>query len=323
MVINTEYNSLAFEWTPSGKHDKRFIAIAIGSLIVALAVGFTLSTIQVPVEDRKARKAVPERIAEFILEQEKQKPKIEPKPEPKPKPEPEPKPIEKPEPRVKKEQEKKDLKPLTQEQKKAREKAQETGLLALTNELADLIDTSSIDTMVARKVATKATPTKVASLDKSVLSSGAGQGSGGIDGGQYTDATIATTKLSQQEILAVRQSLLTSGQVEKIVSEESSQGVNANSRSEEEITLVFDQNKSKLYSIYNRERRKNPGLRGKIILEITIAPEGSVVSINIVSSELNNPALERRLLARIKQFKFSADKSKAITVTYPIEFLPS
>lgn len=319
MTANLEYNSLAFEWTPRGKRNNRFAIIVVSSLLFALLIGITLSSIQVPTEDRKARKAIPERIAEFILEKEKEKPKVIPEPIPKPKP----KPIEKLEPRVKKKQEKKDLKPLTKEQKKAREKAQESGLLALTNELADLIDTSDINHMVRGKVAKESMPAKVASLDKSVLSEGVSKGSGGVDGGKYTDATIASTRLSQQEIMAVRQSLLSSDKVEKIRQNEEAKGANGNYRSEEEITLVFDQNKSKLYSIYNRERRKNPGLKGKIVLEITIAPDGKVVSINIVSSELDNPKLERSLLARIKMFKFSADKSKPITVTYPIEFLPS
>ncbi|TQV76426.1 energy transducer TonB [Aliikangiella marina] len=317
MVANPDYNTLAYDWRPLGRQDNRFLIILVSSLVFALVIGFVLSSIEVPVEERQKQKAIPERIADFILEKEKEKPKVVPPPKP------EPKPLPKPEPRVKKQQERKSDKPLTEEQKKAREKAQDTGLLALTSELADLIDTSEIDSMVATSVNKQSDPTKVAALDKSVLTSGVGKGSGGVNSDNYGDATIGSSSLSQKEILAVRQSLLASDKVQDVADSDDQSETSGSYRSEEEITLVFDQNKSKLYSIYNRERRKNPGLKGKVVIELTISPEGKVVDINIVSSELNNPRLERSLVARIKLFKFSADKSREITVTYPIEFLPS
>ena len=78
-----------------------------------------------------------------------------------------------------------------------------------------------------------------------------------------------------------------------------------------------------MYSIYNRARRTNPSLKGKIVLEITILPSGKVSNVKIVSSELNDKKLESRLVSRIKLFNFGARDVKAVTVTYPIEFLPS
>ncbi|MCK4708418.1 MAG: energy transducer TonB, partial [Gammaproteobacteria bacterium] len=94
-------------------------------------------------------------------------------------------------------------------------------------------------------------------------------------------------------------------------------------RAEEGITIVFDQHKSQLYTIYNRARRKNPGLKGKIVLEITVAPSGKVTKIRVISNQLNDSKLETRLVKRIKQFNFGAQLVEEITVTYPIEFLPS
>lgn len=320
MINNIAYENLALDWSPSGRGDNRFVIIAIISLLVGGLIGFTLSSLDVPVEERKARTVIPERIAQLVLEQEKKKPKVVPKPPPKPKP------VVKPKPRVKKKPENtKDTKPLTKVQKEAREKAKDTGLLALGSELADLIDTSEINSMVGGKVSQSSGATKTASLDKTVLTKGVGQGTGGINDGQYAEAKIATADLSPQELTRVRQSLLSKEQQEKKVAADKSQANSSggNVRAEEEITLVFDQNKSKLYSIYNRERRQNPGLKGKIVLEITIAPNGKVTSVKVVSSELNNPKLEKSLISRIKLFKFSSDKTSPITVTYPIEFLPS
>lgn len=86
---------------------------------------------------------------------------------------------------------------------------------------------------------------------------------------------------------------------------------------------MFDRNKGILYKLYNHARRKNPGLKGKIVLRLTIAPSGKVNSIEIVSSELNDPKLETRLVRRIRNFDFGAKNVESMSVTYPIEFLPS
>jgi TonB family protein len=95
------------------------------------------------------------------------------------------------------------------------------------------------------------------------------------------------------------------------------------SRSIEEIKIVFERNKGAIYAIYNRALREEPSLQGKVVLELKIAPAGQVVDLRIVSSELKSPDLERKLLARIKQFDFGAKDVDAITVTWPVDFLPS
>ena len=78
------------------------------------------------------------------------------------------------------------------------------------------------------------------------------------------------------------------------------------SRSIEEIKLVFERNKGAIYAIYNRALREDPALQGKVVLELKIAPSGEVVDVRIVSSELKASELERKLLARIRQFDFGA-----------------
>jgi TonB family protein len=95
------------------------------------------------------------------------------------------------------------------------------------------------------------------------------------------------------------------------------------SRSIEEIKLVFERNKGAIYAIYNRALREEPALQGKVVLELKIAPAGQVIDLRIVSSELKSPDLERKLLARIKQFDFGAKDVDMITVTWPVDFLPS
>jgi TonB family protein len=95
------------------------------------------------------------------------------------------------------------------------------------------------------------------------------------------------------------------------------------SRSIEEIKIVFERNKGAIYAIYNRALRDEPSLQGKVVLELKIAPSGQVIDLRIVSSELKAPELERKLLARIRQFDFGAKDVDLMTVTWPVDFLPS
>jgi TonB family protein len=95
------------------------------------------------------------------------------------------------------------------------------------------------------------------------------------------------------------------------------------SRSIEEIKLVFEKNKGAIYAIYNRALREDPGLQGKVVLELKIAPAGNVLDCRIVSSELKSPELESKLLARIRQFDFGAKDVDQMVVTWPVDFLPS
>ncbi len=95
------------------------------------------------------------------------------------------------------------------------------------------------------------------------------------------------------------------------------------SRSREEIELVFDRNKGAIFALYNRALRSDPTLEGKLVLRLTISPDGSVTFCEVVSSELGDPDLEAKLVARIKLFRFEAKDVEPITTTKPIDFFPA
>ena len=95
------------------------------------------------------------------------------------------------------------------------------------------------------------------------------------------------------------------------------------SRSREEIELVFDKNKGAIFALYNRALRRDPSLEGKLVLRLTIDPSGTVSFCEIVSSELNDDELERKLVQRVKLFKFESKNVEAITTTKPIDFFPA
>ena len=95
------------------------------------------------------------------------------------------------------------------------------------------------------------------------------------------------------------------------------------SRSIEDIKLVFERNKGAIYALYNRALRDDPALQGKVVLELKIAPDGQVQGVRIISSELKAEELEKKLLARIRQFDFGAKDVDLMVVTWPVDFLPS
>ncbi len=95
------------------------------------------------------------------------------------------------------------------------------------------------------------------------------------------------------------------------------------SRALEDVRLVFERNKGSIYAIYNRALRDEPSLQGKVVLKLVIAPSGAVVDLRIVSSELKMPDVESKLLSRIKTFDFGAKDVNEMSITYPLDFLPS
>ncbi len=94
-------------------------------------------------------------------------------------------------------------------------------------------------------------------------------------------------------------------------------------RTIDELQLVFDRNKGALYTIFNRALRDNPSLRGKMVLDITISPDGSVSKLTLVSSELGDADLEHKILERIKMINFGAKAVPPFNYpNYPIVFQP-
>lgn len=96
------------------------------------------------------------------------------------------------------------------------------------------------------------------------------------------------------------------------------------SRTDEEIQIVFDRYKATLYRIYNRELRTNPLLKGKMMLRISIKPDGTVSLCKLESTDMDSPALIKEVVERIGRFNFGAKAGVPVTtILYPIDFLPA
>jgi hypothetical protein len=95
-------------------------------------------------------------------------------------------------------------------------------------------------------------------------------------------------------------------------------------RTDEEIQIVFDRYKASLYRIYNTELRKDPTLRGNMLIRISIEGSGAVSMCKVESTDLSSAELVARIVERIKRFNFGPKEGvQKVTILYPIDFLPS
>ena len=310
-------HSLSLPWSISAEDERRFRKVLITILLLTITLGVAipmLPQIKKPVEKEIE---LPPRVAKLIFEKH-----IQPKPKPKPKPvqKPKPKPEAKKKPLPKKKTPPKVVKKAPVEKPKvdaieqARKKASSAGLLAMQDSLVDLRDQSVDELRGAKRLSNNGSSAR--KTQRALITSKVGSGSQGIRTAAMSRDT-GSTQLAARTATKVKSSISTTSANSKRKNSKTA------SRSIEEIQIVFDRNKSAIYSLYNRALRKDPTLQGKLVLSLTIAPSGKITKIDLLSSELGDAALERKLVQRIKMFNFGAKQVGAVTLTYPIDFLPA
>ena len=312
-MVALDYRELALGWRPASDRDAFFNKLATGALLLTLILSVVLSSIPVPKDAPAVRAKVPERVARYIKERPKP-----PRPAPK---------IEQPRPPEQLVRpQRAERKPFTAAEEKARARVQDKGLVALSGELATLADASRVNAMAARTLTGGASSKQAATVDTRILNGDArGTGQGPAVAQTLRAGTANAPKLEQgqsggQALLAKADTLNSSGAQP---SSRTGGRKGGGGRGNEDVAIVMDKHKSALYALYNRARRNNPGLKGKIVLVITILPSGRVANVVMKSNELNAPELEASLLARIRQFDFGAVAGEPFTVTVPVEFVPS
>ena len=306
------YRLFVLPWTQLDEDDGLLRKITRVLLVVSLVLGLVIPFIPVPEEDLEKVEELPPRLAQLLLEKQQPKPKPAPKKVEKKKEE---KKEEKKKEKKKKEKPKPKEKTEAERIEQPRKKAASTGLLAFSDELADLRDTS-VKLNKTKPLSKGATAAKT--VKRNILTGGAAS-SGGIDTSQLSSG-VGRSSLEGRETTQVESPV---DMVAKAAPRATSGGSGKPSRTYEEVSLIFDRNKGAIYSLYSRALRKDPTLQGKVVLEITIDPSGRVTACKVVSSELNNTALERKLVARVKLLNFGAKNVDVMIVTYPIDFLPS
>jgi len=86
------------------------------------------------------------------------------------------------------------------------------------------------------------------------------------------------------------------------------------------IAKVVNKNIGQVRYCYERTLLKAPNVRGKVILEWTIAPTGKVRSVSTSFSSVNADALTRCIMRKIKGWKFPKPKGGQVIVAYPFVF---
>jgi TonB family protein len=308
------YHSPVLPWSVSEEDEERFRRILKRALIAFVVLALIMPWLPVPKFERASIEAVPPRLAKLLLERQPPAPPPVKAREPEVA-KPEPKPVE-PKPVKKAEVPKPDIK----RTEAARAKAERSGLLAFKDELADLRGNAVTANVQKNQKLVQGSGTGPAKpSERSLITSAATRGSGGINtaalsrdtGGGGLSGHAGTTRVGSPVGEGGGGGAVHRG------------GGGKASRSIEEIKLVFDRNKGSIYTIYNRALREDPTLQGKVVLKLTIAPSGQVLDCQVVSSELRAPEVERKLLARIKQWDFGAKQVEVMVVTWPVDFLPS
>jgi TonB family protein len=189
-------------------------------------------------------------------------------------------------------------------------------------EMREALQTDAVETAAATVSNSAGQATQV---DRSMINSGQTRGSGGINVGAYASHDTGGVALSGRETTKVKSGLADASKKAAGATNAgggNSDGAGGAARSEEDIRKVMEQYKASFFSIYNRALKEDATLQGKVVVKLVIDPTGQVVDAAIVSSELKNPALEAKILAKIKSINFSAGNVARFTVNYSFDFLP-
>ncbi len=306
------YRSYALPWELGLDQEDRFREILKRVAVAVLALAMVLSLLPLPERDEFAVREVPPRFARLLLD----KPQPPPPPVLRQAPEaPEPEPA-KPEKVVEKQPE---PGPQSDTIEKARKKAAMAGLLPFADELAELRDNQAVAAVVNRRQLAGAAGAAERS-ERALITSRAGRASGGINTASMSRDT-GGVGLAGRDSTAVASTV--AGLADRAAAARRSGDPDRPARSREEIEMVFDRNKGAIYALYNRALRRDPTLQGKLVLRLTIEPSGMVSACEIVSSELADKELQRKLVQRVKLFRFAAKDVAPVTTTKPIDFFPA
>ncbi len=316
------YHAQIMPWARGCEEDERMHRSLEVSLAACLMLALLISIVDLPILERSEVIAVPERIAKLVREQLPPPPPIETVAEPdipdEEIPEPEPELVQELPEELPENMEEvivaEEIQPDTREQVKSK------GILAFRDSFASRANIEPTAQLGSQARLSNAGEQAVGRPTRSMVTSNAPGSSGGINlasisrdvgGGGQAIAGVQVTRVASSIGGAEGANRPLSG------------GALAG-RTDEEIQIVFDRYKAALYRLYNRELRKDPTLRGQLVLRLTIEPDGSVSFCQVQSSDMGAPSLAEQVVARVNNFDFGAKEDiVAVTIIYPIDFLPA
>ena len=313
------YRAQVMPWARGEEEDKRLRKSLASSLVTSFAVVTILSMIALPVLDKSEEMELPERMARLVRqERTPPPPPVEqpPLPEELPEPEPAEELVEElvPEAVTNQPQVAEAPQPDTREQVKSK------GILAFRDSFASAADIRPTAQLGSQARVSNAGTNSVGRPERMMVTTTAPGSSGGINLSDYSrDFGGGGGGLDGVAVSRVSSAIGGGDGPARPLSGGASAG-----RTDEEIQIVFDRYKAALYRMYNRELRKDPTLRGQLVLQLTIEPDGTVSLCELFSSDMNAPLLANQVVNRVKTFDFGAKEDiVAVTIIYPIDFLPA
>lgn len=301
-------------WETAGEADRLFRRVLLSTLGVLLVLSVTLPLLPLPVIEEMLAEDEPV-LTRVVLEK-----KVLPKPEPLPKPKPrkqvvkpKPKPVIKPKTQPKPAPKPTPVDTLAQ----ARDTAKATGVLAFRDDLESLRD--SVDVQALNQANTSRGVAEAAELQRAVITQKGPARSSGIQAANLSTDTGGPA-LSGRETTSVKSDIAGAPRAGRTRAKPGAD--QPGGRGDDAIRRVMDSNKGAIFALYNRALRSNPLLEGRLVFEMVIHPDGRITELKLISSELGDEELTRRILSRIRLIEFGQDEVLSTRVNYSFDFLP-
>jgi protein TonB len=95
----------------------------------------------------------------------------------------------------------------------------------------------------------------------------------------------------------------------------------ASGKGRDDLKRIMDQNAGRVQNAYKRALDEDPTMQGSFSVHLKIASDGHVISVSVVSSDLNNTALEGKLKAIIQSYQFSSGSFDTFEGNYKYNFI--
>jgi len=300
-----------------GEDDRRFQKSLLGALAVCLLLALIFPLISLPLLSAP-EETPPEQVLHITM--------ALPRPPPPPRVLPPPpklavqKPVEKPTPQqARKAPTEEPVKPAVEAPV---EPPKPAGLMVFKQRLAALADTQ-INPALGAQARINNADNSVGTPERAMLTTSAPGSSGGINLAAVSRGLGSGGGTERNAIRGGSLTQASSGIGSGAAASRPVSGGPGPGRTDEEIQIVFDRHKAQLYRLYNLELRRDPTLQGKMILRLTIEPDGAVSLCVLHGSNMNAPDLAAQVVERVKTFNFGAKVVPPVTIIYPIDFLPA
>ncbi len=98
---------------------------------------------------------------------------------------------------------------------------------------------------------------------------------------------------------------------------------NDSKRDPQAINDVVASHRSSIKMSYEKYLKRDPNLKGKITLRITISASGSVSAVNLVENSTGNTEFADEVMRKVKMWQFEPVTDGDVTVSYPFVFTPA